>query len=258
MAQATMTLVNRPAWVDLSSPDAEGSRNFYGQLLGWSIDVNPDPVYGGYAIAQTGGRDAAGIGPKMDPNAPTAWNLYIGTDDIDALTSRVKSAGGTVAMEPFAVGDQGRMAVFQDPSGAFISAWQGTRMGGFQTQAPNSFSWAEVNVQGRDRVLPFYQQVFGWEPEEAPMGEGQPPYVQFKLDGDYVAGAWETTGMMPAGAPAYWQIYFGVDDVDAAYRKALDLGATEMIAPQDFPGGRFAIISDPQGAGIGLLKTNPR
>jgi predicted enzyme related to lactoylglutathione lyase len=27
-----------------------------------------------------------------------------------------------------------------------------------------------------------------------------------------------------------------------------------MMAPQDFPGGRFAIVSDPQGAAFGLLK----
>ena len=25
-----------------------------------------------------GGSDSAGIGPKMDPNAPTAWSLYLG------------------------------------------------------------------------------------------------------------------------------------------------------------------------------------
>src|SRR5215216_183248 len=130
MAQAMTQLINRPAWVDLSSADAGASRDFYGKLFGWDVQVNPDPQYGGYALARLGGRDAAGIGPKMDPNAPTAWNLYIGIDDIDALARKVTDAGGTVAMAPFDVGDQGKMAVFQDPTGAFISAWQGTRMGG--------------------------------------------------------------------------------------------------------------------------------
>lgn len=63
--------------------------------------------------------------------------------------------------------------------------------------------------------------------------------------------------MVPAEVPSYWQIYFNVDDVDAAYARALELGATEMLAPQDFPGGRFAIVSDPPGASFGLLKTVP-
>ena len=34
-----------------------------------------------------------------------------------------------------------------------------------------------------------------------------------------------------------------------------DAGATEMVAPGEFPGGRFAIVSDPQGAMFRLLKT---
>ena len=52
---------------------------------------------------------------------------------------------------------------------------------------------------------------------------------------------------VPAEVPSYWQVYFAVDDVDAAHRKALDLGATDMVPPQDFPGGRFAIVADPDG-----------
>jgi predicted enzyme related to lactoylglutathione lyase len=193
----------------------------------------------------------------MDPSAPTAWNLYIGTDDIEALTRNVRDAGGTVAMSPFDVGDQGRMAVYQDPAGAFISAWQGARMGGFQTDAPNSFGWAELNARGIDKALPFYERVFGWTTRQSEMGEGQPPYTEFLLEGQSIAGAWEMNPMVPAEVPSYWQIYFSVEDVDAAYQKALGLGATEMLPPQDFPGGRFAIVSDPEGAGFGLLKTAP-
>ena len=64
--------------------------------------------------------------------------------------------------------------------------------------------------------------------------------------------------MVPGEVPSYWQVYFTVADVDSAFRKALAEGATEMLAPQDFPGGRFAIVSDPQGASFGLLKTSPR
>jgi predicted enzyme related to lactoylglutathione lyase len=190
----------------------------------------------------------------MDPNAPTAWNLYLGTDDIDALARRVSDAGGTVVMAPFAVGDQGRMAVFADPSGAFISSWQGTRMGGFETNAPNSFGWAELSARGLDRALPFYTGVFGWDTRTSPMGEGQPPYTEFLRDGVSVAGAWEMNAMIPAEVPSYWQIYFAVEDVDATFRSALELGAQEMVAPQEFPGGRFALVTDPQGAGFGLLK----
>ena len=258
MAQATATIVNKPAWVDLASSDAQASRDFYSRLFGWRVDVNPDPQYGGYALAKLGDMDVAGIGPAQQPDAPPAWSVYIGTDDLDDLARRVQAAGGSVVAPPFDVGDQGRMAVFQDPSGAFISAWQGARMGGFQTQAPNSFGWAELNARGVDKAIPFYTTVFGWTTKTSEMGDGQPPYTEFQFDGESVAGAWEMSPMVPAQVPSYWQVYYAVDDVDSVYKKALEAGAHAMLEPQDFPGGRFAILSDPQGASFGLLKTAPR
>jgi len=258
MAQTMAEIANKPSWVDISSADAGASREFYGKLFGWQVDVNPDPQYGGYAVARLGGKDAGGIGPKMDPNGPTAWNLYIGTEDAEALAQRVTDAGGTVVMAPFDVGEQGRMAVFQDPAGAFISAWQGTRMGGFQTEGTGAFSWAELNARGVTNALPFYTKVFGWTVKSTPMGEGQPDYHEFEIDGQSVSGAWEMNPMVPAEVPSYWMVYFGVDDVDAAHRKAIELGARELNAPTDFPGGRFSIVADPEGASFGLLKMAPR
>jgi outer membrane protein assembly factor BamB len=81
MAQTATAIINKPSWVELTTPDSEAARAFYSRIFGWQIDVNPDPQYGGYAIAKLGADDAAGIGPKQSPDAPTAWGLYIGTDD---------------------------------------------------------------------------------------------------------------------------------------------------------------------------------
>ena len=124
MADTTIPVVTRPAWIELASSDPAASRAFYARLFGWTVEVNPDPQYGGYALAKIDGRDVAGIGGTQAPEAPTAWSVYIGTSDADALADKVRAAGGTVVVPPFAVGDQGRMAVFQDPAGAFISAWE--------------------------------------------------------------------------------------------------------------------------------------
>ncbi len=258
MPEATATTTSKPVWVDLSSSDPEGSGTFYSTLFGWSCEVSTDPQYSGYSVAKIDGKDVAGIGPQQSPEAPTAWAVYIGTDDAEDLGSKVQAAGGTVVVPAFDVGDQGRMVVFQDPSGAFISAWQATTMGGFQTDAENAFSWAELNARGLEKALPFYEQVFGWTTRTGPMGDGSPPYVEFQLDGESVAGAIEMNPMVPAEVPSYWMVYFGVNDVDAACRKATEAGAHEMVPPVDFPGGRFAILSDPQGATFGLLNMGPR
>jgi predicted enzyme related to lactoylglutathione lyase len=256
-SNANYFLNNRPAWVDLSSPDPEASRNFYSQLLGWDIQVNPDPQYGGYSMATDAGVGVAGIGPKMDPNAPTAWALYIGTDDAAALAQRVTDNGGKVVAAPFDVGDQGKMAVFQDPSGAFFSTWQASGMRGFVSHQPGAFDWGELNARNVENVLPFYEKVFGWAERTMQGGDSgdssQPPYHEFTLEGESILGAWEMNPMVPAAVPNYWQVYFGVEDVDFVSSVAERLGAKTMVAPQAMPGGKFSILTDPQGASFGLL-----
>jgi len=89
------------------------------------------------------------------------------------------------------------------------------------------------------------------------MGPDQPPYREFRVDDESILGAWEMNPMVPAEVPSYWQIYFDVADVDASHAKAIELGATEMVPRQDFPGGRFGILMDPQGASFALLKSTP-
>lgn len=254
-----MAQENKPAWVDLSSADPAGSRAFYAKLFGWTVEVNPDPQYGGYALAKTGNDAVGGIGPKQpgDPS-PTTWSLYIGTTDADATAKKASAAGGTVVMPPFDVGAQGRMTVLRDPSGAFISAWQGQAMAGFTQGGDRQFGWAELNARGLEKDIPFYRAVFGWDAKRSDAaGEGM-AYTEFQVGGESIAGAMEMNTHAPKEVPSYWMPYFNVADVDAAFRKATDGGAREMVAPQDFPGGRFAIVSDPQGGVFGLLKTRPR
>jgi hypothetical protein len=258
MTQMAVATSHKPTWIDLATQDAKASRDFYAKLFGWQIDINPDPQYGGYGRALLGGQDVAGIGPAQSPDQPPAWAFYVGTEDAEQTAKAVVAAGGKVISAPFDVGDQGRMAVFQDPVGAFISVWQPTRMGGFQKQGEKStFTWAELNARGRDDALAFYQSVFGWGIRRSELPDS-PDYVEFLVDGESVAGATELNPQTPPGAPNYWLVYFGVDDVDAAFDKAIGLGASEIVSPLDFPGGRFAIVTDPQGAVFGLLKGEPQ
>ena len=257
-AAGTAGWAGKPIWVDLASADPEGSRAFYSGLFGWLVEANPDPQYGGYAVATLAGQPVAGIGPRMMPEAPTAWSLYIGTPDADALAQAVAAAGGRVIAPPMSVGDQGRMAVFQDPTGAFVCAWQPISMAGFAAGRPNTFDWAELSARGFERAAPFYAAVFGWTSRQTPTGEGQPPYTHFRLGDEAIAGGMEMSPMVPASVPSYWMVYFRVPDVHDAHRRALEAGATEVLAPQDFPGGRFSIVRDPQGAAFALHEVAAR
>lgn len=257
MAEAKTFVVNAPVWIDLSSTDPAGAREFYSKLFGWTAQPEADPAAGGYAIARLDGKDVAGIGGTQDPNGPSAWMVYIGTRDAAALAKNVEAAGGKVVAPPFDVMDVGRMAVFQDPSGAIISAWQPNTMPGFQVmRRSGAYSWAELNARGIDKVKPFYKKVFGWGEKVSPMGEGQGDYTEFKLADESIGGGMEMNPMVPKEVPSYWMVYFGTRDVDASHKKALGLGAREMLPPMDFPGGRFSIVSDPQGAAFGLMSSD--
>jgi predicted enzyme related to lactoylglutathione lyase len=240
--------------VELHTNDLARAKDFYSKLFGWQIDVDPDPQYRGYGRATLQGRDAAGIGPTQAKEQPTAWSFYISTDDVDSTAQAARDAGGTVEMGPMDVGDQGRMAVFKDPVGAYISVWQPTRMRGFETEGPNTFGWAELNARGIEKALPFYQKVFGWSLKRSPV-PGGPEYIEFQVDGDSVAGATEMNPTAGSNVPNHWLVYFDVDNVQSAYQKAVDLGAREIVAPQSYPGGDFAILADPQGASFGLFKS---
>jgi predicted enzyme related to lactoylglutathione lyase len=258
MADTKTAVAHEPIWIDLSSTDAAGSREFYAKLFGWKVDVNPDPQYGGYALAKLGGKDVAGIGPTQTPEGPSAWMVYVGTKDAGETSEKAASAGGKVVVEPMQVGPQGKMAVIQDPAGAFFGLWEPGMMKGAEVRnAPGAYAWAELNARGFDKAVPFYSKLFGWSQKTSPMGEGQPDYTEFQLHGESVGGGMEMSPMVPAQVPSYWMVYFAVGDVDKAFEKAVAAGGTEMLGPTDFPGGRFAIVQDPQGASFGLMKNNP-
>ena len=254
MAETKTSVVGAPAWLDLSSSDAQGSRDYYSKVFGWKVEVNPDPQYGGYAMAQLNGKDVAGIGPAMSPGAPTAWTVYIGVKNADETAKKATEAGGKVIAPVMNIGSQGRMLVIQDPSGGVLGAWEpGEMKGAGVMQAPNSMVWAELNSRGVDQAIPFYKEVFGWTEKKSEMPEGQPPYSEFQQHGESVGGATAMNPMVPAEVPSYWLAYFGSDNVDKKYEEALAAGGKEMLPPMDFPGGRFAIVQDPQGAAFGIL-----
>ncbi len=243
-----------PNWVDLGTTDVAGASRFYGSLFGWELeDLGPDA--GGYGLFRKNGRQVAGVGPAMDPSRGTSWATYFATDDADDTASKVTAGGGQVVMAPMEVMDQGRMAVFVDRAGAFFSVWQPGKHGGAElTNEPGSLTWNELLTTDIDACKNFYPAVLGVRTRDVSMGEG-PAYTLFEVEGRSVAGA------MPqdpsAGTPSYWTVYFAVDDCDAAHEKALELGADEVMVPQDSPAGRFSMLTDPQGGTFAIIKNNP-
>ncbi|MBM4421568.1 MAG: VOC family protein [Chloroflexi bacterium] len=127
-------------------------------------------------------------------------------------------------------------------------------MAGFAQGGVGQFGWAELNTRAIDKALPFYKSVFGWDAKKSAASAGGMDYTEFQDNGQSFAGAMPMPPMVPAGVPSYWLIYFNSTDVDATVKTAKSAGAEELMAPTDFPGGRFAVLRDPQGAVFGVLK----
>jgi predicted enzyme related to lactoylglutathione lyase len=57
----------------------------------------------------------------------------------------------------------------------------------------------------------------------------------------------------PPEVPPYINVYFTVADCDDAVAAATGLGGVLRFGPMDSPFGRFAALSDPQGANFSVI-----
>jgi hypothetical protein len=94
----------------------------------------------------------------------------------------------------------------------------------------------------------FYTSLFGWSPDDMPMGPDA-AYTMFKLDGEYAAAAYQLDAAMRSmGIPSHWMLYISVANADESSRKASDLGGEVVKGPFDvFDAGRMSVIKDPTG-----------
>jgi len=256
MAQFTSYPPNTPSWVDLATPDVEKSKAFYGALFGWDALEGP-PEAGGYTMLQKDGKNVAGAMAIQMEGQPPAWMTYVNVEDADATIDLVKKAGGMVFVEPMDVMDVGRMAVFADSTGAALGLWQArSHIGADLANEPGAFCWNELQTRDTAAAKTFYKEVFGWGAQTSQGGDGAPmAYTEWKRGEDSIGGMMDMPEMVPAEVPAYWLVYFAVDDCDATTAKAGELGATALVPPMDIEPGRFAVLMDPTGATFAIIKT---
>src|ERR1700730_5822414 len=115
-------------WTDLTSTNQAAAKAFYGGLFGWEAEDMPVGEGVFYSMQRLGGKDVAAISPQpqmqRDAGAPPTRNSYVSVEDTDAAVERAKELGGTAHAPAFDVMEAGRMAVIQDPQGAFFMLWQ--------------------------------------------------------------------------------------------------------------------------------------
>jgi uncharacterized protein len=118
--------------------------------------------------------------------------------------------------------------------------------------APGTFCWVDLGTTDPDGAKRFYGELFGWEMEDFPGGDGG-TYTVLRVDGKDVGGLYEQPEeQREQGVPPNWASYVSVEDVDESAARAGELGGTVLAEPFDVEGGRTAVIQDPQGATFAL------
>ncbi|TGD42720.1 VOC family protein [Pseudotabrizicola sediminis] len=109
--------------------------------------------------------------------------------------------------------------------------------------------WYELTASEIPASTAFYGPVMDWQFKDS----GVPGFAYtVATKGDAM-----TAGLMGPDTPMpeFWMVYFAVDDCDATAARVTALGGAIHRAPEDVPGtGRFAIVTDPQGAVFGLMQ----
>jgi len=237
--------VGTPSWVDIAVPDVDAALAFYGPVLGWTF-VDTGEEFGHYQMCRVGDQNAAGIGPKQDPEQTTAWLLYLASDDADGTAKLITDNGGGLIWGPEDIGEIGRMAVATDSTGGVFGVWQAKDAVGIEVyNEPGSLVWEDCRLTDPDAGKAFYTSVFGYGYEGVP---GAPDdYRAFTVNGEVAGGIGGMMGV-PEGTPSHWLAYFSVANVDASVEAAVNGGGTLLHPAEDTPFGRMALLTDPFGA----------
>ena len=117
----------RISWLDLTVSDAPATRDFYRQVVGWSVqDVEMEDASGRYAdynLLGDDGNPAAGVchARGMNLGLPPIWLIYLPVGDLAESLRRVPEEGGKIIKATRGTDGEYAYAAIQDPVGACLA-----------------------------------------------------------------------------------------------------------------------------------------
>jgi predicted enzyme related to lactoylglutathione lyase len=240
-------------WHDLLTTDAPAVEKFYGELFGWTFEVQKGRENPYKAIRLAG----VPIGGIVDVSARKAevpastWLNYVSVADVDKAVAAIRQAKGKVLREPAAVGTYAKAAVVVDPQGALFGVARISR-GDPPDGVPapvGAFLWMEYVAEDAPGALAFYKETLGFTAD--PVEDGtKVEYFALKSGDAPRAGLYASPWKE---VRSNWLPYVRVADAAAAAKKAESLGGRVALAPNpEVRNGTLAIVTDPSGAAVAL------
>lgn len=249
-------------WYELTTPDVDGSKDFYEAVVGWTFGEAAQE-YGGYRmINRSDGGFAGGVLPltfeMKQHGAVPRWLAYISVPDVDEAVSRIEAAGGKAWMPATDIPNVGRVALLSDPQAAPFYIMTpippandpNAKSDVFSADAQQRVGWNELQTDDVEGARSFYGEQFGWVADEfmdmGPIGK----YYFWDHNGTRLGALFNAAN----GQPAHWRFYFRVPSIGAAKDLIEAKGGTLHMGPHQVPTGDYVIIgSDPQGAEFALV-----
>ena len=114
------------------------------------------------------------------------------------------------------------------------------------------FVWYDLMTTDPDAAQSFYTKLIGWGTQ---VWDGGPmPYTMWTNNDTPLGGVMTLPDeAKQAGAPPHWLAYIHTSDVDATVAKAEENQGKVLVPAQGIPKvGRFAVLTDPQGAAFAV------
>lgn len=240
----------RFVWFELVAKAHDEARAFYPELFGWKLDPTQMADGSSYPMLKVGDVPVGGFMTPPKDGIPPHWVSYVSVADVDKTAKKVVASGGKLLMDAMDIEGVGRIQPAADAQGGVFMLFRGETEDHPAANGPGSFHWTELWAKDTDAALKFYSEVLGYSHEAMDMPNGK--YFVLK-NGDSPRG-----GLMQSPdtkVPQMWLQYVEVADCDATVKRALGRGAKQLGESMDVDGvGRFAILQDPLGAVIGVIK----
>lgn len=132
---------------------------------------------------------------------------------------------------------------------AILAGAAPTRVGA-QTADAGRFVWHDLLTKDVAVAKRFYGELFGWSFEDTKR-DGR-PYTIARLGDSPVAGLVDVSGIADAGAQ--WLSFVAVADMSKTIALVQSDGGKVLVQPKNLPLARAAVVTDPQGAPLGLAQ----
>jgi hypothetical protein len=126
MSDANTQAPGTLGWMDLTVDDAEGVRDFYKEVVGFSHSDVPMGEYSDFCMnPPAGGDPTCGVCHARGSNddLPPVWIPYFIVEDIDKGIAACTAKGGSIVAGPKSMG-QARYCIIKDPAGAVCAIYQ--------------------------------------------------------------------------------------------------------------------------------------